>query len=173
VWKCAADAGRECGSDRTGDRAREGGSDGAVSLSIRAFSMLKLTLRLWICSGVSEVSNIERASGVCRLDTNDALRRSASAPRLAGRAGWLGENGREGLAIDRSCVTCSSKEPTCFWRLWIAESFSKTVFSNARICDDAAERSNACCWRRELIISPSREPEPSGWLDELMVSRST
>lgn len=50
------------GSEYTGDKARDGGCT-VISLSIRAFNMLRLTLRLCMVSGDSSCSNTARESG--------------------------------------------------------------------------------------------------------------
>jgi len=58
----------ELESDCTGERTRDGGlGDVAASLAMRAFSMLRLTLRLCIVVGDIPCSKTERDNGGTRL----------------------------------------------------------------------------------------------------------
>lgn len=73
TWESSKNCARRCpmtgeagrllpGSECTGDKARDGGCT-AISLSIRAFNMLRLILRLCTVSGDKSCSNTPRESG--------------------------------------------------------------------------------------------------------------
>lgn len=156
-WKClfpAADDGLEfLPSELIGDNARV---DKVPSLSIRAFSILRLTFRLCKVSGDISWSKTVRARGLGRLGRFWLDEGRRKSPRPLARD--VGEYGREGIRTGGLLWgACSSSKLICFWREWITLSLSKTVFSKARIWDVAAESSRACCWRIEPIISSSND----------------